>query len=138
MCGLLSFSLNNPSFIGKCLKKKPNRKYASFSGLDHNNVKVTCLWDNVRFHGDSSSTSPPAGGSSGGRGVALQRRGPIYTHWVRPKNQQTEKITEDYLNKIVNQQPDTDMKPLIKQIIFGVSQNDLTKVNQSELITAIL
>merc|ERR1719295_748411 len=104
-----------------------------FAGLDHNNVKVTCLWDNVRFHdGSSSSTSSPAG-SSGDRGVGLQGRGPIYTHWVRPKNQQTERITEEYLNKIVNQQPDTDMKPLIKQIIFGVSQNDLTKPVKSML-----
>ena len=116
------------SFEMTYCEKPSNPKCASLSGLDHNNVKVTCLWDNVRFHDGNSSTSSPAG-SSGDRGVGLQSRGPIYTHWVRPKNQQTERITEEYLNKIVNQQPDTDMKPLIKQIIFGVSQNDLTKVN---------
>jgi len=105
--------------------------------FDHNNVKIVCLWDNSRLHAESG------------------RRPPIYTHWeikVRKQQQQEQQhngvgegegegaeappptsINGDYLNAIVDQQSESELKPLIKEIIDGVQKNDLIKPLKSLL-----
>ena len=83
--------------------------------LDHNNVKITCLWDNTSFHSS---------------GQSLSRHNPIYTCWDKGQhNSVPTGINGDYLTSIIDQQEESDLKPLIKQILSGVQRNDLIQVS---------